>query len=287
MIQRKIARIYTPESHKGFLGEGHIASTVITGSFSQTDPFIALMDDRMDKKDYQPVGGPHPHAGFETVSLLIEGKIPEKTESMEKGEIQIMTAGSGIVHTETIDRPAHFRLFQMWLTLPEKDRWVTPKLQILKENRVPEVKNGSTSIRVYSGSIAGVTSPLQNYVPLITAEFSMEKDTFITENIPANFNSFIYVINGTLKIGDTIITKDQVGWLDLFDEKEKSEISFTAADDETRFVLYAAEPTHENIISHGPFIANNETEIVNLYNQYRRGKMFHISQSSQEQIIHL
>src|SRR6185437_4024952 len=103
LVKRKIARIYSPQDEPGFLGMGHIARRVVTGSFAETDPFIYLMDDMLDKKDYSPAGGPHPHAGFETVSLLVDGEITEMLESMKKGDFQIMTAGSGIVHTETID----------------------------------------------------------------------------------------------------------------------------------------------------------------------------------------
>ena len=74
-MKRKLIKIYTPKSEHGFLGRGHMARPVITGSFSESDPFIMLMDDVLDKKDKEPVGGPHPHAGFETVSLLLEGEI--------------------------------------------------------------------------------------------------------------------------------------------------------------------------------------------------------------------
>jgi quercetin 2,3-dioxygenase len=74
-IKRKLIQIDTPPEQAGFLGRGHIARPVIQRSFSESDPFIMLMDDILDKKDDIPVGGPHPHAGFETVSLLLEGEI--------------------------------------------------------------------------------------------------------------------------------------------------------------------------------------------------------------------
>ena len=98
-----------PQGEPGFLGRGHIARPVITGRFSESDPFIMLMDDMLDKKDNEPVGGPHPHAGFETVSFLLEGEIGDEAHKMKAGDFQIMTAGSGIVHTETIDKIAWMR----------------------------------------------------------------------------------------------------------------------------------------------------------------------------------
>jgi redox-sensitive bicupin YhaK (pirin superfamily) len=130
-IKRKLIKIHTPEGQPGFLGPGHIARPVINGSFSDSDPFIMLMDDMLDKKDNEPVGGPHPHAGFETVSLLLEGEMGDEAYKMKGGDFQMMTAGSGIVHTETIEKMAKMRLLQLWLNLPKKDREAIPRLQEL------------------------------------------------------------------------------------------------------------------------------------------------------------
>src|SRR5688572_22444891 len=96
-IKRKLTGIATPALQPGFLGAGHIARQVVGGTFSKTDPFIILMDDILDKKDDGPAGGAHPHAGFETVSLLLEGEIGDEAHTMKRGDFQIMTAGSGIV----------------------------------------------------------------------------------------------------------------------------------------------------------------------------------------------
>src|SRR5436190_21201536 len=108
-IKRKIDQVDIPPVQPGFLGAGHTARPVIQRSFSESDPFIMLMDDMLDKKDDQPVGGPHPHAGFETVSLLLEGEIGDDAHKMKGGDFQMMTAGSGIIHTETIDKKTKMR----------------------------------------------------------------------------------------------------------------------------------------------------------------------------------
>jgi redox-sensitive bicupin YhaK (pirin superfamily) len=136
-IKRKLVKIHTPEGQPGFLGPGHIARPVISGSFSDSDPFIMLMDDMLDKKDNEPVCGPHPHAGFETVSLLLEGEMGDEAHKMKGGDFQLMTAGSGIVHTETIEKMAKMRLLQLWLNLPKKDRAAVPRLQELPSEHVP------------------------------------------------------------------------------------------------------------------------------------------------------
>src|SRR5438309_2521548 len=105
-VKRKLTTIDTPQGQPGFLGNGHIARPVIQRSFAESDPFILLMDDMLDKQDEVPVGGPHPHAGFETVSLLLEGEIGDAAHRMHDGDFEMMTAGSGIIHTETIDKKA-------------------------------------------------------------------------------------------------------------------------------------------------------------------------------------
>src|SRR4249919_2168390 len=98
-IKRKLAKVYEPKGQPGFLGAGHIARPLLTGNFSESDPFIILMDDMLDKKDNEPVGGPHPHAGFETVSLMLEGELGVGAHKMKEGDFQMMTAGSGVIHT--------------------------------------------------------------------------------------------------------------------------------------------------------------------------------------------
>src|SRR5215203_2511128 len=162
-MKRKLIKVYTPKGEPGFLGRGHTARPVITGGFSDSDPFIMLMDDMLDKKDNEPVGGPHPHAGFETVSLLLEGEIGDETHQMKGGDFQIMTAGSGIVHTETIDKIAKMRFLQLWLNLPKRDRWVTPRVQDLPLEHVPTLSEAGVQIRLYSGHLSGLTSPVENY----------------------------------------------------------------------------------------------------------------------------
>src|SRR5690606_32602267 len=109
-MKRKLEIVYTPTAHRGFLGPDHVARPVLRDNFSKTDPFILLMDDYLDKKNTDPVGGPHPHAGFETVTLVLEGEIGDENHTMKAGDFQMMTAGSGIVHTEAIDKETKMRI---------------------------------------------------------------------------------------------------------------------------------------------------------------------------------
>ena len=286
-IKRKLVKINTPKEQPGFLGAGHIARPVIGGNFSDSDPFIILMDDMLNKKDNEPVGGAHPHAGFETVSLLLEGEMGDEPHKMKDGDFQMMTAGSGVVHTETITKMAKMRLLQLWLNLPKKDRAAVPRLQELPLEHVPALSENGVSIKLYSGSLAGLTSPVQNYSPIIVADITIDAGVTTIQQIPANYNTFLYVINGNIRVdGDgKQLNKDQVGWLDLFADTAESDLTITAGEEGARLVLYAGKPTGDHIVSHGPFIADSSEDIQRLYREYRQGKMKHISTIPESQRI--
>jgi redox-sensitive bicupin YhaK (pirin superfamily) len=288
-IKRKLIKVNTPDDKPGFLGPDHIARSVIDGAFAGSDPFILLMDDRLDKKDNSPVGGAHPHAGFEVVSFLLEGEIGDEADKMKGGDFQILTAGSGIIHSETMDKIAKMRLLQLWVNLPKKDRWATPRVQNLPLKHVPTSNKQGVEIKLYSGSLAGLTSPVQNYSPMIVADITLDAGVSTELGLPGNYNTFLYIIEGNVKVGneEKQLNKDQVGWLNLSEEKGESELTLKADEAGVRFVLYAGKPTGENIVSHGPFIADTNEDIQRLYQEYRRGKMQHIEAVPEKQKIFL
>lgn len=286
-IKRKLTKKYTPPAHQGFLGPDHMARAVIQGSFSESDPFILLMDDVLDKKSDEPVGGPHPHAGFETVSLLLEGEIGDSAHRMKAGDLQLMTAGSGIIHTETIDKKIKMRLLQLWLNLPKKERWAKPRVQDISWEHVPAISEKGVDIKLYSGSLAGIASPVQNYVPIIIADIKIQPGVTTIQQIPASYNSFLYVIKGDVRVGEEgkLLSQDEVGWLDLFSGNSLSALKLTAGESGVRFVLYAGQPQGDPIVSHGPFIGDTNEDIIRLYQDYRQGKMQHIATVAEAQRI--
>ena len=283
---KKLHRVYSPPAHPGFLGQGHVARPVIQVDFEESDPFIMLMDDMLDKKDDTPAGGPHPHAGFETVTLMIEGEFGEGTHAMKAGDFEMMTAGSGIVHTETISKKTRLRLLQLWLNLPKKDRRAQPRVQRLHAGHVPAVDHNGITVRVYSGSFAGLTSAVQNHTPIIIADVKLEPGKTLQEQIPPQYTTFIYVLQGSVKAGDDkeTVAQDQVGWFDRSNDSS-STLALHAGDEGARLVLYSAEPQHHGIVSHGPFIADSMDEIRNLYADYREGKIQHINDVAEAQKI--
>lgn len=284
-IIRNIVSIKTPPAQPGFLGPDHIARAVVYREFQHSDPFILLMDDFLDKKDDEPVGGPHPHAGFETVSLLLEGEIGDETHTMKQGDFQMMTAGSGIVHSETIEGRSRMRLLQMWLNLPKADRWTEPRVQDMSFKSAPVAEGKGVKTVLYSGAFAGVHSPVKNHVPLIVADIRLQPGAKLAESLPGSYNAFLYVIEGDVTVGDDgqVLKINQIGWLSRGTMGETSGLTIVAGADGARVVLYAGEPQHDEIVSHGPFISDYQEEIKELYSDFRHGKMRHVSTLSDGQ----
>ena len=274
MEQRTIEYITTPQAHQGFLGEGHTAKALIDGkNFVNTDPFILLMDDALNLPGGKPVGGAHPHAGFETVTLVLQGD----EKDWHTGSLELMTAGKGIIHTEEIAGKVSMHILQLWLALPPEKRWTEPSWQQILLEDVPTLKTDQTEIRVYSGSSNTLHAPLQNHTPFTLVDFRLGKNIEAKQEIPAAYNGFIYVVEGNALVGTSKVTRGQVAWLSKANESDESEITFKAGEQGVRFVLYAAKPHHAPIVSYGPFIGDTNRDIIRLYEEYHAGKMPHLN----------
>jgi redox-sensitive bicupin YhaK (pirin superfamily) len=275
-IHRHLSRIRTaPPLEPGFIGPGHTASHVISAEeFAQNDPFIMLADDHLDIGD-RPVGGPHPHAGFETVTLILDGAIYDRDEGgvVNTGEVQWMTAGRGIIHGENVAARGRVRLLQLWLTLPPADRWTTPTFQNITAADVPVRRERGVEARIYSGESGEMRSKTRNHVPTTIVEFTMAPGATIDQELPASYNGFVLVVSGAVQAGGdaALLKTNQLGWLDRPDGDTPTVLRLTAGDAGARLVLYAGQPQGVPIVSHGPFIADTREDIVRLFGEYRAG----------------
>jgi redox-sensitive bicupin YhaK (pirin superfamily) len=154
---------------------------------------------------------------------------------------------------------------------------------------VPASHENGVAIRLYSGTLAGLVSPIQNYTPIIIADIGIEAGVTTTLQLPANFNTLLYVLQDSVKAGqnEKSLRQDQLGWLDLTVEDKLSDLQVTAGDQGVRFVLYAGKPTGESIISYGPFIGDTSSDIDRLLQDCRQGKLKHIASVPQTQRIAL
>ena len=281
-LQRHISRVVTlPQPETGFMGAGHTAVPVVPpGDFGRTDPFILLMDDRVEPRD-GPLGEAHPHAGFETVTFMLEGLVSDRDEGdLEPGDVLWMTAGSGVVHNEDVVSKGRVRLLQLWLTLPKSARWIAPSVQRIPLAAVPVRHEGGATVRLYSGRSGDLESRTINRVPVTMADLVLEPGAAIEQELPAPFNAFLYVIEGTVRVGGEgqVLAAGQVGWLDRPTGHGTSELRIAGGEEGGRAVLYAGQPTQDWIASHGPFIADRQEDLVRLYEEYRGGRFPRMSE---------
>ena len=285
--QRGISRVVNvPPAAPGFVGPGHLAAPVVSPeNFEMTDPFILLMDDYLDIGD-RPVGGPHPHAGFETVTLILDGAIFDRDEggALNAGEVQWMTAGSGIIHSEDVRTKGKVRLLQLWLTLPKNKRWTSPDFQVIHGGSIPVHRENGAEIRVYSGSTAGLQSGTRNHVPVTMVEIKLEPHASAELDLPASYNGFAFVIDGSVQIGDTELNTGQVGWLDRSTDVGTSVLRVVGGESRARLVLYAGQPQGDPIVSYGPFIGDSKQDIARLYAEYQAGGFPRLSELKKQPV---
>jgi len=281
-MNRTISRIERPVPEPGFLGEGHTAVPVLRPEqFERNDPFILLMDDHVHLDGDRPRGGPHPHAGFETVTLVLEGKLRTHDRNgevfLETGDAQWMTAGRGVIHAETMDQAVDLRILQLWLTLPKADRWMCPASQDIRGASVPVRREPGAELRLYSGSSGGLKSSTRNRVPVTLADIRLEPNAAIDQDLDHDDNGFVYGLEGSVRIGDRVVRAGEVGWLDRPLGKGTGPLLMTAGETGARVVFYAGRMQREPIVHYGPFVGDSNEDIVRAYQNYRAGVMGHIN----------
>lgn len=272
-VERRLGRVIElPAPMPGQFGPAHTVVPVIPPEdYALSDPFILLMDDRIDGK---PIGGPHPHAGFETVTLVIKGGMVHDSGRLGERDAQWMTAGSGVIHGEGLENAmGQARILQLWLTLPKAQRWVPAGFQDISYAELPVRREAGVEVRLYSGSSAGVRSKTKNYVPVTLAEFLFEPGATIEQDLPSSYNGFFYVLEGELAVGPDArpLRPGQVGWLDRPEGGRDSSIRLTGTT-RARALLYAGQPQGDPLVSYGPFIGDTQADILRVMSEYRSGR---------------
>jgi redox-sensitive bicupin YhaK (pirin superfamily) len=272
---RALDRVVTlPAPSRGQFGPDHRVVEVITpDQWSHADPFILLMDDRIDGK---LIGGPHPHAGFETVTFVVDGEMSSESGAGERlgpGDVEWTTAGSGIVHGSA-GIEGKLRVLQLWLTLPAKDRWTEPDHQRVPAADVPVRREPGAVVHLYSGTTGSLTSTTRNRVPVTLVHVELEAGASVEQAIPLSYSGFLYVLEGQARVGarEHAVTIGQVGWLDRAAGAGDGSLRISnAGEGKLRLVLYAGAPQATPIVSYGPFIGDTPEDILRSFERYRAG----------------
>jgi redox-sensitive bicupin YhaK (pirin superfamily) len=266
------------------MGDGHTAVTVVDAKeFVRNDPFIVLMDDRIDLEPGREAGGAHPHGGFETVTFVVEGELRDRDEgTLRTGDVLWMTAGSGVIHNENVVPLGKSRILQLWLTLTRSARWSAPRFEHITRESVPVRREQGAEARVYSGSSGSARATTHNYVPVTLVDIRLDRGVSFEQELPDSYNGFFYVLDGAVSVGAerTRLVTGQVGWLAsaLVNTSNGGAVRITAGDDGARLILYAGERQGVPIVMHGPFVGENREDIRRLSDLYRRGQMPRISE---------
>jgi redox-sensitive bicupin YhaK (pirin superfamily) len=281
---RRLARIQSiPAPEPGFAGPGHTAAEIISPSeLASSDPFVLLMDDRLDFTPGRKVGGPHPHAGLETVTFVLEGTLADRDEGLlHSGDVAWMTAGSGIIHNEDVRVSSGLaRVLQLWITLPEKQRAARPRFDVIRRDAVPVYRAPGVEARLYSGTSNGLRSPTINHVPVTLIDLLLEGGHSFEHELNASYNGFLLPLAGSLRVASEAepLAAGQLGWLDRRDGEASTVLRVTALSERTRVLLYAGRRQSEPTVHRGPFVAGSPQALARMYEDYSAGRFPRVSE---------
>ena len=240
------------------------------------DPFLLLDDFRSDIPEHYVKGFPwHPHRGIETITYVLRGDV-EHGDSLgnkgviSSGDIQWMTAGSGIIHQEMPkgNKQGEMHGFQLWANLPAKDKMMYPRYLDIPAAQIPCVElDDGTAIKVIAGTVNGICGPVTDI--MIDPEYldcTVPAGNTFRHKVEPDYTAFIYVIGGNGTVEAQSVTD---GILVLFDKGD--EIAVKAGDVPLQFLLISGKPLKEPIAWRGPIVMNTQAELDVAFLEYNEG----------------
>ena len=259
-----------------------------TPAFSEFDPFLLL--DEMGPMTVAPgeaKGAPdHPHRGFETVTYLLSGEMEHKDSRghagrLRPGDVQWMTAGAGVVHSEMPSGEfqrtgGRMHGFQLWVNLPRNEKMTKPRYQEIPRERIPKATSadGLVTVNVIAGEALGRQAVIETHTPIIYLHFEIKPGGVVNQHVPSDYNAFAYVIDGQGLFGDE---RQRVldGQMVMF-APDGNDVRIENALDSDRsleVLVIAGLPLNEPIARYGPFVMNTKEEIYQAFEDYRMGRM--------------
>jgi redox-sensitive bicupin YhaK (pirin superfamily) len=260
------------------------------------DPFLLLDDFRGDSPEMYQKGFPwHPHRGIETITYVLRGKVAHgdslgNAGVIGVGDVQWMTAGSGIIHQEMPSGDAEGKMygFQLWANLPRKEKMIDPHYQGVVDSEIPRVKQeNGVEIRVICGEVGGKRGPVENVT--IQPEYldvSVLPQGIFTHELPADHTALAYVFEGSGMFCDDLDPFDyDVEGANYFDTERKAQlgntslilfgpgeqVKVTTTDSSVRFLLFSGRPIHEPVAWYGPIVMNTASELRVAFDELEQG----------------
>lgn len=252
------------------------------------DPFLLL--DEMGPIELSPGqakgASDHPHRGFETVTYVIEGAFEHKDShgnsgKLYSGDVQWMTAGSGVVHSEIPEKEfaqkgGRLHAFQLWVNLPKKDKMIKPHYQDVPSANIPIARSddGKVQVKVIAGQSMGKNAIIDTKTPIMYLHFTIQPGGKVLQEISQEYNTFAYVASGDVLFGteQKLVKTEQA----VFFERDGNIVSFevsSGSDLPSDVLLLAGIPLDEPVKRYGPFVMNTEEELQQAIDDYNNGKM--------------
>lgn len=226
----------------------------------------------------QPRGvGRHPHRGFETVTIVYDGQVSHRDSTgnggtIGPGEVQWMTAASGILHEEFHSKGysktgGPFRMVQLWVNLPAKDKSAPAGYQAITRDMIPEVELKGGKARLIAGALDGVKGPAKTFTPVSLWDVRLDADAEIHLPLPDGHNSMVAVLSGHVTIDGKGVGEAEIARLSA--EGEGTTIK---ADGDAMVLVLTGEPIDEPVVGYGPFVMNTESEIREAIADFNEGR---------------
>lgn len=274
----------------------HLRRAFGFGDTAESDPFLLLDDFRNEKPEDYLAGFPwHPHRGIETITYVLAGTVEHgdsigNSGVISAGDVQWMTAGSGIIHQEMPKGNQHGRMhgFQLWANLPAALKMTGPRYQEVKSADVPEViDDDGTKARIVCGKFWGTAGPVDGIAANpVYLDISVPPGKKKTLQVETKSNAFAYVFEGRGKFcnasGPLAVPTEGIGWLDtsppeaadnrsliLFDRGD--DVTVQAGDEGIRFLLISGRPLKEPVAWYGPIVMNTQEQLREAFEELRQG----------------
>lgn len=284
MTQSKI-EIYSPGAAY-WVGNGFPVRNLFPSNplASRISPFLMLDyagPAHFEASDQRRGVEQHPHRGFETVTIAYQGSVAHRDSSgasgvIHPGDVQWMTAASGVVHEEIHDpaftaKGGDFEMIQLWVNLPRAVKMSPPKYQDLPSSKIPVVPFGAQGfLRIIAGEYAGNRGAASTFTPIGVYDVEMQEEDHDTLELNPEFNGALF-----LREGDVVLDGSQSlsGEAKLALLPAGTSILKIEAKKASKFVVLTGEAIHEPVAQHGPFVMNTRDELVQAFKDYQEGRM--------------
>lgn len=269
------------------VGPLNVKQPLPVAALHDADPFILLHHAGPQPVEPGVFHGrvdPHPHRGFEPVSFVYRGSLLHRDSlgnegSISAGEVQWITSGRGIIHSEgpseqLLREGGELEIIQLWINLPAAKKMMEPAYQEIHREDIPTVKilNGSGELRLVAGELGGARGPATTQSPVMAAMGHIASGASGELETPAMRTLLLYVLGGTVRING----EHTVGRHTLVVFADHGDRISIEATETTDILLLAGEPLNEPIMAYGPFVMNTEDEIRQAFLDFRQGAMGHL-----------